>query len=703
MVRLLSTAIFGLLSLSGFSQAAAIVRAEDAQMQTTSSFPGTLEVVSNSPLKFKYSTSQPDGQNWIGIYHTGSGGPDNQAYVGNSVKWDWAPNGEGTVELPSPGDGHFRAFFLAKGGYSWLSLPVDFAGAGADKYSGSSLQLSSTSPLSFNYQSSRPNAKNWVGIYFASGGGPDRGTAEDPSIVWKYAAESSGTVEIPSEGLGAGVYRAYFLAEDKYERMGNPIAFTIGDANKYPGALALDTTAAGLSFKYTTSQAKDNNWIGIYFDDGSGPDNGEHNQDSLTWEWAPSSRGTVNISSKKVSPGVAYKAYLLADGGYKSLAEPLPVTAKSGDGFNFIVKKFTTHNARQGDQFRADVSKLVNQPGSKSTKFLISELDSWATISQEGVITGTPTSSGDTTVHVQAENDGNVANLEVRIPVRKAGSTLVEDLRVLSFNLWHGGAPVNNYHEKQIRFLVDSNVDIVGLQESGGGHANRLANALGWYSSQGSDVSTISRYPIDEVLSAPAASGAVRINLDGKDNQIMFWNCHLGYDPYGPYDFCFDKMSIDQVMKREAQSGRTPQIQGITAGIKKHLANADNIPVFLTGDFNAPSHLDWTDSNKHCGVGYVEWPTSKYPVDAGLVDSFRIAHPDPVSVPGITWSPIFLENEGRKEPLDRIDFVYHKGKNLSVRDSQAVVVGNPTPQPNHADNEWPSDHKAVLTHYKLRN
>jgi endonuclease/exonuclease/phosphatase family metal-dependent hydrolase len=659
MVRLFSAAVFGLLSLSGLSQAAAIARAE-AQTQTFSSYPGTIEVVASNPPTFKYSTSQPDGENWIGIYNAGSGGPDEQKYVSDSIHWDWAPNGEGTVELPSPKDGNYRAFFLAKNGYSWIALPVDFV-AGPTKFDGSSFSISSTSPLSFKFSTSRPNSKNWVGVYFASGGGPDRGTMEDPSIVWKYAGDSEGTIEISTEGLGTGAYRAYFLANDGYEHLASPVTFTLGDADAYPGAIARDLNRDGLSIRYTTLNANAQNWIGIYYASGGGPDDGTHNQDSISWDWAPSARGTVNLPTDKLSAG-AYKVYFLENGGYKSLAEPLAVTMKSGEAFSFIVDKITTHNARQGDEFTADISQLVNQPGDPNTKFLISELDSWAVISEGGVITGTPRDSGDSIINAQAENNGNVANLEVRIPVRGSGEPMVEDLRVLSFNLWHGGTQVNNYHEKQIQFLVNSNVDVVGLQESTGGHGTRLAHALGWYSWQGDDVSIISRYPIDEVLSAPSRSGAVRINLDGKNSQIVFWNCHLGYTPYGPYDFCFDQMSYERVMEREAQSGRTPQIKAITSAMETHIANADNVPVFLLGDFNAPSHLDWTDNNKHCGVGYVDWPTSIYPTNAGLEDSFRIAHPDPALVPGITWSPVYLENNGRKEPLDRIDFVYHKSR-----------------------------------------
>ena len=69
---------------------------------------------------------------------------------------------------------------------------------------------------------------------------------------------------------------------------------------------------------------------------------------------------------------------------------------------------------------------------------------------------------------------------------------------------------------------------------------------------------------------------------------------HLGYTPYGPYDACFGQMSVPQLLEREAESGRTGQIEGVLTAMRPQLRRADATPVLLTGDFNASSHLDWT-------------------------------------------------------------------------------------------------------------
>ncbi|PHH87331.1 hypothetical protein CDD83_9006 [Cordyceps sp. RAO-2017] len=458
------------------------------------------------------------------------------------------------------------------------------------------------------------------------------------------------------------------------------------------------------TFDYSTSEADPKNWIGVYYSFFGGPDNDTFISPSLAWAYAPEGKGSVQVSTSNLQQGT-YKAYLLAKDGYQRLAGPVEAVLPGQGPMSFLVDEFTTHNARQGDKFEAKVQGLLANAPDTKTQFskTASEGDGgdWVQVSGDGTLSGTPSARGETRVTVQAKgSNGSQATLKVKIPLRPTGSPLVEQIGVLSFNLWEGGSHVNDSHRKQVKYLAGSGVDIVGFQESGGGHAARLGNALGWASWQGRDVGIISRYPVAEVLTGTDVAGGVRIALDGEASQVIAWNAHLGFTPYGPYDFCFDHMSVDQVLEREAQSGRTPQMVEIMKLMQPHIANADRVPVLLTGDMNAPSHLDWTDATRqqHCGVGNVRWPSSDEPIKAGLNDSYRQIHPDPAADPGNTWSPIFLDNEGRPEPMDRIDFVYHKG--LQVVDSKQEVVGQPKAEPNQQDNEWPSDHAAVRSTFK---
>ncbi|MGH8877683.1 MAG: endonuclease/exonuclease/phosphatase family protein [Stackebrandtia sp.] len=291
-------------------------------------------------------------------------------------------------------------------------------------------------------------------------------------------------------------------------------------------------------------------------------------------------------------------------------------------------------------------------------------------------------------------------------PAAAAAPDQAAELKVMSFNLWHGGSQVNDYRAKQVAFIQDSGADVVTLQESSATSAKELAEALGWdYLQADADRGIISRYEIVDDTQQPSNAGfGVHIELDS-GQRVAVWNAHLGYDPYGPYDACFDNMPVDRILEREAESGRTGQITDILADMKDDLDNADQTPVMLTGDFNAPSHLDWTaaTADSHCGYADIPWPTSVKPEEAGLVDSFRQANPDPAAVPGNTWSPVYPKHDGSTgadEPQDRIDYILYKG-GLSVADSQALVVGEPKPVPDHADNEWTSDHAAVLTTFGL--
>ncbi|MFC7614547.1 hypothetical protein ACFQV2_14450 [Actinokineospora soli] len=79
-----------------------------------------------------------------------------------------------------------------------------------------------------------------------------------------------------------------------------------------------------------------------------------------------------------------------------------------------------------------------------------------------------------------------------------------------------------------------------------------------------------------------------------------------------------------------------------------------------------------------------------------------MVHPNPLTVPGNTWSPVYPKHNGSTgadEPQDRIDFVY--ATRATPLSSAAVVLGTPAPVPDHAGNEWPSDHAAVVTRFRV--
>ncbi|NLU67352.1 endonuclease/exonuclease/phosphatase family protein [Streptomyces sp. HNM0574] len=285
------------------------------------------------------------------------------------------------------------------------------------------------------------------------------------------------------------------------------------------------------------------------------------------------------------------------------------------------------------------------------------------------------------------------------------------ELTVMSLNTWHAGGQVEDGVTKLARVVEEQDADIVGLQESTREATEALAEKLGWHHYQpAADRGFVSRFPVTGGKTQLEGAVGARVRIDEKTGQeVEFYSAHLGYTPYGPYDACFDGMSVERIMEREKESGRTPQAQEIARELAPKVERADRTPVLLVGDFNTPSHLDWKQGKRDAGCAYdkpVEWPATKAVEDAGLKDSFREAHPDPAAEPGHTWSPVAPEKNadygGRAEPQDRIDFVDYAGSKLTVKDSRAVVTGDPARMPDHASNSWPTDHAAVVTTFAVK-
>ncbi|MEV0612167.1 endonuclease/exonuclease/phosphatase family protein [Nonomuraea sp. NPDC050404] len=470
-----------------------------------------------------------------------------------------------------------------------------------------------------------------------------------------------------------------------------------------------------IKLSYATARPDPKNWLGLYTDPGNGPVEEKYVGPSLRWVYITGESGEATLPTDGLEAG-EYIVFALAQDGYQWLATPVKVRIVSDQPLHFISESFDLRNARALAPYRATVGGLVRGDTGGLT-FGKTGGPGWISVAEDGAVTGTPRlrdSLRPASLRVEARNArGESTTATIGIDVRRPGQDLVPDLKVMSFNLWHSGGQVDGGREKELRFLLKSDVDVVGLQETSAGSTRELAEALGWDHHQaGTDLGVISRYPITErrphVESGPlSVATKVRVRI-GERQDVVVWNVHLGYTPYGPYDACFGKLSQEQLLAYEVRSGRTPQIEAILREMRPDLAAARRTPVLLTGDFNAPSHLDWTRKTDRCGYTGVPWPASVLPARAGLRDSFRVANPDPVTEPGITWSPIYPvftggygydSHKGQPEPQDRIDFVYYSGR-LRVSDSKALVEGTPAAVPNHRGNEWSSDHAAVLTTFR---
>ncbi|WP_422932100.1 endonuclease/exonuclease/phosphatase family protein [Singulisphaera sp. PoT] len=286
-------------------------------------------------------------------------------------------------------------------------------------------------------------------------------------------------------------------------------------------------------------------------------------------------------------------------------------------------------------------------------------------------------------------------------------------IRVLSFNLWHGGDAGKQPLERTIDVILQSHADIVGLQETGGiapkdqprpDRAAEIARRLGWHHfDQGGRTAIISRF---EIVAPTPKKWGVKLALPS-GRQLYAFNVHLAHSPYQPYqlldipygDAPFIKTEAEAV--KSARDSRGSQVAEMLAEVKA--VAKEGLPFVLTGDFNEPSHRDWTEATakaKLCPIE-VEWPSTKSVEDAGFVDSYRAIHPDPLKSRGLTWTPT-TKADDPKDHHDRIDFVFvgqFDGPKVEVK--AARILGE---SPDAADivvTPYPSDHRAIVAELEL--
>src|SRR5215510_3137975 len=265
------------------------------------------------------------------------------------------------------------------------------------------------------------------------------------------------------------------------------------------------------------------------------------------------------------------------------------------------------------------------------------------------------------------------------------------DLRIMTFNVWLGGEQVNI--ERVFDAIRAADADIVLLQEPEG-QTRRFADALGYpYASERRHI--LSRYPVFDPPTNDADFAYVEIR---PGRFVAVADIHLTSDPYGPYAVR-DGKKAEEVLKLE-QDTRMPDIAPYIAALPPIAASG--VPVFIGGDFNAPSHLDWTAAVVTARPQLrfpLEWPVSKALADAGFRDSYREINPDPVAKPGITWTSGYpVPHRDANEMIDRIDQIYALGNSTTV--ASKIVGETGGPDIDIGITPWPSDHHAVVATFK---
>lgn len=239
-------------------------------------------------------------------------------------------------------------------------------------------------------------------------------------------------------------------------------------------------------------------------------------------------------------------------------------------------------------------------------------------------------------------------------PLKQKLSTLT----AAAFNIHHGGKhetiEEDGWDSREViaDLIRRENVDVVMMQEtysSGDFIAAELgyyfATTVDWdYLNQGSNISVLSRYPIELIHVPPKSSF---MNVAAKVSISESQSIYVMSNWYGMNNF-----------------------NDVFDFHEKRIGQSDNIPILFAGDFNAVPHTDGGNS-----------PASKKLRNAGFHDAFREQHPDVKKHPG------YSHQSG-----SRIDQLYYKGQGLSP---QSTEVFSKWPS------KFPSDHFLIKSVFKL--
>ncbi len=294
-------------------------------------------------------------------------------------------------------------------------------------------------------------------------------------------------------------------------------------------------------------------------------------------------------------------------------------------------------------------------------------------------------------------------------------------LRVLVWNTERGSNPYGpDGKERVLKVIHDSRADVVLWQESYklDGHEETLgawvAERLGWkiWQHESPHLAVASRFErVETHFHHPWHGLGARLK-DDKGREFLAWSIWLDHRSPPQWATLADPSPTDgEVLACETEkSGRFKQAQELLDALDARGHLAADVPVLVGGDWNTSSDLDWTAETAavlpHRRA--LPLPVSRLMRGTGFADVFRAVHPDPVKVPGNTWTPLWTTDpeSGQADPPERIDRLYVRNPlgRAGLHPIRAVVLPR-----NPADarlpresSSFPSDHGAVLIECEWR-
>lgn len=275
------------------------------------------------------------------------------------------------------------------------------------------------------------------------------------------------------------------------------------------------------------------------------------------------------------------------------------------------------------------------------------------------------------------------------------------ELKVMSYNIWVDGRPGKQPLSQTAKVISEGEADIIGMQEVRN-NASKIADLLKYnHIQQFGSNAILSKY---KILGLTKDKMGARIELR-PGLEIIVYNIHFRASPYQPYQLLNIPYGNGRFIKTEAEAideatkARGDQVDKLLRDMA--LSSPKNSLSFLTGDFNEPSHLDWTDKTTQIKRHpiQVSYPTSARVTKAGYMDSYRAVYPDEIKFPGMTWTPL-TTTDNPKDHHDRIDFVYFK-RNVGTKVKDVKIVGENTENADIVVSPYPSDHRAVVATFLI--
>lgn len=253
-------------------------------------------------------------------------------------------------------------------------------------------------------------------------------------------------------------------------------------------------------------------------------------------------------------------------------------------------------------------------------------------------------------------------------------------LDVLVYNIEYEGDETTDAAIREI------DADVVGVLES----YDRLPEIaqLTGYPYYNSELQLLSKFPIHEPSDADGLYALIEVQ---PGFVVAFFNVHLDYVSNlrsQLNDANQGEAALAVVLEAENRV-RTAALEPSLAAMQSLLEQG--YAVFLTGDFNQPSSLDYPRTVNPSVSFPVPYPVSERLFALGFRDSFRDIHPD-----ANAW---LAPTIGNATAGTRIDFIYAAGPSTTLASD---LVGPPSnPFVTVPFEPWTSDHRAVLSRFEV--